>query len=510
MQINLINNSYTNTKYRRIQNKNTTPMFNYGLKQDTVNFTGLFGKKNNSLEVESSKTSKPQLNANDMILSFKVADILHRLDDENILAIGQGVFLKATVQAQLTKENSFIPSPKSVKNVFVINSSNDSANPIVIARKNKDEFLIYGPAKNFSDPPKYTDYQIHNIAKYDDIIETDNKTKIKFIKSEKESNQHLYDAKYPVESFLTSGQSLDDGFVINEPQDIDNSENITKTTKSKYSKPIPNRTFKDVAGLDDTVKKVKRQIMFPILHPEAFPDIKNRGAIFYGEPGTGKTLVALGLVGEIKQRQNKNIHLINIDGKSLSRSEFGKTEGLWRNVFTEAKQNQPSVIFIDEIDSILEKRQDGSNFVPNNSVVSQFLTLIDDIEKNKLKIWIIGATNRPDRIDDAIIRSGRIGNLIEFKKPNVDGCEDILNHYLKDKNVSEDFDRKAFANKLYQNSFSGADISAIVYSAREHMYEQEGIYDKMDNGTYHKKDLQGLKYQTKHFNAALEELINNK
>ena len=118
--------------------------------------------------------------------------------------------------------------------------------------------------------------------------------------------------------------------------------------------------------------------------------------------------------------------------------------------------------------------------------------------------------DRMYRIDDAIIRNGRIGNLIEFKKPDKNGCEDILNHYLKDKNVSEDFDKKSFAQKLHQNSLSGADISAIVYSAREHMYEQEGIYAKMDNGTYRKKDLQGLKYQAKHFDAALEELINNR
>ena len=236
-----------------------------------------------------------------------------------------------------------------------------------------------------------------------------------------------------------------------------------------------------------------------MLYPEAFPDSKNRGTILYGPPGTGKTLLALAVIGEVQKRQDKNIHCIQVDGSSLTHSLVGKTEAKWRKIFKEAKEHQPSLIFIDEIDNVLGKREDGENFVHNNGVVSQFLTLTENLEKNNDKVWIIGATNRPENIDPAIKRNGRFGNLIEVPVPDEKGCLEILNHYLKTKKVSPEFNREIFARELFKNSAIGADIAAIVDNARENMYERCGIFEKMENGTFKQSDLEKLEYNSRDF-----------
>lgn len=127
------------------------------------------------------------------------------------------------------------------------------------------------------------------------------------------------------------------------------------------SQAIPHRTFKDVAGMDDTIQQVKKQILYPMLYPKAFPDVTNCGTIFYGPPGTGKTLLAQAIIGEAKERKDKTINFINIDGQSLEAKWIGDTEKAWRNVFKEAVEKQPCILFIDEIDAILSKRSGGES-----------------------------------------------------------------------------------------------------------------------------------------------------
>ena len=273
---------------------------------------------------------------------------------------------------------------------------------------------------------------------------------------------------------------------------------------------IPERTFDDIAGMDDTIELVKKKILFPLLYPDAFPKSSNKGTIFFGEPGTGKTLLALAIIGEAKKRRNQDIHFVKIDSQEFERSSFGETEKLWRYTFKELVDKQPAILFIDELDAIVPQRREGSNYVGKNGVVAQLLTLIDGLEKQNERVTIIATTNRPDMIDRAIKRSGRLGNLIEIKKPDEKGCLDILNHYLKDKNVNENFNREEFAEKLYKLSCTGADINAIVDNARDKMYEAYGIYEKMDNGTFEKSDLADLEYSTEDFELTLEDLKNSK
>lgn len=460
-----------------------------------MNFHGIWGNKT------PKKQSDIQLNAHDEIISLKLADTLHLLDEKSLIIIGNpdSIFLKAAVSNQLTKEDSFLPAPKKIEKIYVINDQ--GTDPLIIGKGKNDKLLIYGRAINLSkENADWMYVHSHEPADYGDIIQKENKVRIKLLKTPRESNAILYDAKYPAESFLTKDAGLDGGFVPEQTHSNPETASASpKTKKSKNTEKIPHRTFDDVAGMDKTIEILKRKVLFPMLYPEAFPDNKNKGTILYGPPGTGKTLLALAIIGEAKKRKNKDIFCIQVDGGAMTRGIVGESEAEWRKIFAKLKNNQPSLLFIDEIDSILGTREKGENFEHSNKVVSQILTLTENLEKNNDKVWIIGATNRPERIDPAIKRNGRFGNLIEVPVPDEKGCLEILNHYLKDKPVNSSFDRDDFARKLFQKSATGADIAAIVAQARENLYERHGIYEKMEKGTFQLADINGLEYASEDF-----------
>lgn len=489
-------------------------------------FTGwLWGRKSKSdSAADPFRGDVNGMSGNDYTISFKVADVMHRLDNENILVIGNtsGVFLKSFVRNNLTKDNSDLKNPKDVKNVYVV--GRESVNPIIIQKLEEDKYSIIGPVCNLTSPDSvskhnmkgYLKYHLGYTAKYGDVVETEDGLKLKFLRLPKESNVPMYDAKYPVESFLSKGPFLEGGIVLNEIEgsgQADEDDDSTEiTSESKYGRNIPYRTFNDVAGMDDSIEFMKRKLMYPIMYPNAFKDDKNHGIILYGPSGTGKTLLALATIGEIKKRQNKKVHFVKINSRDLEQQYVGVSEEKWRNVFKELQNNQPAVLFIDEIDALMVDRNNVKDSTNNSmtSQVAQLLQSIDELEKSNAKVWIIGATNRPNAIDPAIKRSGRLGDMIEVKRPDLDGCEKILNLYLKDKKVSKDFDRKQFAKQCHELEYTGSDIAQIVAESRNKMYERCGIMEKMDNGTYRDSDLNGLVYAPEDFEAALKTQQINK
>ena len=468
-----------------------------------VHFYGWFGKKD-SKPVETKKNDFG-MTGEDYTISFKVADVLNRLGDDAILVIGNSnsLFLKNRVKRAITEDNKQLPNAKDLKDVYLINNKRDE---YIISKKDKETFLIYGGANNLSNPERYTiDYPVYQTAKYGDIIKTKDGLKIKFMKLP-ETKTIMYDAKYPVEAFLTKGNTIDGGVVINKAERInyEKDDNEIDEPKSKWARPIPKRTFDDVAGLDDTIDTVKKKVLFPMLYPNAFRDNKNQGAILYGPPGVGKTLLALAMIGEARDRKGQNIHFIKVDPNDLETKEWGGTTTNWKEIFAELLDNQPSLLFIDEADNVFARRQEGNNHVPKNYVTTEFLTQIDNMEKTGANVWILAATNNPDMIDSAIKRSGRLGDMIEFKKPDEKGCLDILNLYLKKKNVDKDFNREKFAKNIYSLGYTGADIAEIVSDAKGEMYTRCGIWEKMDKGTFKDWDLDGLEYSAKDFENALK------
>ena len=524
MRISSIGTYRNTTPFKSINNniilKSNSAEQNYNFtKSSYVNFAGIFNKKNKTAEtssiIEFKKDEDYGMNAYDNITSFKMADVLHRLDDENILVIGEPhIMTKVVVNRCLTGTDSDLQNPKNIKNVYLI--KHKSTNPLIIQRTGEKTFLIYGRVANLTNPDERTlkekkdgssYYHYGNIASYDDVIESDDKLKLKFMKTAKEANAILYDAKYPVDSFLTDGPDIESGFVVNKTENSNKKIAYNGTQGTKYGQVIPHRTFDDIAGMDDNVDYMKKKLLYPLMYPNAFKEDKNHGIILYGPPGTGKTLLALATIGEVKKRQNKDVYFVKINSRDLEQRYVGVSEQKWRDVFEDLKNNQPAILFIDEIDALMVDRDNVSDSTHNSmtSQVSQLLQSIDDLEKTNARVWIIGATNRLEAIDPAIKRSGRLGDLKEVSRPDAKGCRAILDLYLKSKNVSEEFDRDAFAQKCYSYEYTGSDIAEIVNKARNQMYERCGIYHKMENGTYNDADLGNLQYTQADFDAAIQQ-----
>ncbi|MDG6903141.1 MAG: CDC48 family AAA ATPase [Nitrososphaerota archaeon] len=191
--------------------------------------------------------------------------------------------------------------------------------------------------------------------------------------------------------------------------------------KGEALRGVPQVTYEDIGGLKDEIQKVREMIELPLRHPEIFEKLgveAPKGILLYGPPGTGKTLLAKAVATE------SNAHFIPISGPEIMSKFYGESEARLREIFKEAKEKAPTIIFIDEIDSIAPKREEVTGEVERR-VVSQLLSLMDGLEARG-KVIVIAATNRPNAIDPALRRPGRFDREIEIKVPNKKGRLEIL------------------------------------------------------------------------------------
>jgi len=221
---------------------------------------------------------------------------------------------------------------------------------------------------------------------------------------------------------------------------------------------VPTVTYEDVGGMKGVTEKVREMIELPLRHPEIFERLgvePPKGVLLYGPPGTGKTLLAKAVANE------SGANFISISGPEVMSKFYGESEANLRNIFDDAEKNAPSIIFIDEIDSIAPKREDTTGEVERR-VVSQLLTLMDGLKKRG-KVIVIAATNRPNAIDPALRRGGRFDREIELPVPDRNGRLEILKIHTRnmpmDKAVSLDW----LADVTY--GYVGADVAALVKEA---------------------------------------------
>ena len=262
-------------------------------------------------------------------------------------------------------------------------------------------------------------------------------------------------------------------------------------------------SFSNVGGQDKAINQLKKGILYPVKYPEAFSDTNlEHGFVLYGPPGTGKTLLAKALSNEA------DAHFIKIDGPELESKWVGETEENWRKIFDEARQNEPSIIFIDEFDSIASKR--GKGDIHGDKALNQLLALISDIRPDE-QIFIIAATNRLDNIDPAFIRSGRLGTHIELKAPETEeDVKSILKIHVAGKKIDKNVDTDSISKDLFRLRPSGADIAYIVNEARENAFIRLDIYKKMDNNTLTKSDIANITINTEDFMKAIEDFNKKK
>jgi transitional endoplasmic reticulum ATPase len=228
--------------------------------------------------------------------------------------------------------------------------------------------------------------------------------------------------------------------------------------KGETLRGVPQVAYEDIGGLTDEIKKVREMIELPLRHPEIFEKLgieAPKGVLLYGPPGTGKTLLAKAVANE------SNAHFISISGPEIMSKFYGESEARLREIFKEAKEKSPSIIFIDEIDSIAPKREEVTGEVERR-VVSQLLSLMDGLEARG-KVIVIAATNRPNAIDPALRRPGRFDREIEIKVPDKKGRKDILLIHTRNMPLSDDVNLDKTAS--ISHGYVGADLEYLCKEA---------------------------------------------
>jgi len=219
-------------------------------------------------------------------------------------------------------------------------------------------------------------------------------------------------------------------------------------------KKVPVVTYDDVGGLKQEISKVREMIELPLRHPEIFDRLgidPPRGILLHGAPGTGKTLLAKAVANE------GGSNFVAINGPEVMSKYVGEAEKKIRDLFKEAEENAPTVIFIDEIDAIAPKREEVTGEVERR-VVAQILALMDGL-KERGKVIVIGATNRPDALDPALRRPGRFDREIELRVPDRDGRSEILQIYTRGMPLKDDVNMEEIADITH--GFVGADLAAL-------------------------------------------------
>ncbi len=240
---------------------------------------------------------------------------------------------------------------------------------------------------------------------------------------------------------------------------------VTLETKFKLGsmhKPlntgVPRITYEDIGGLTKEVQKIREMIELPLRHPEIFERVgieAPKGVLLYGPPGTGKTLLAKAVANET------NANFYSIGGPEIMSKFYGESEEKLRSIFKEAQENAPSIIFIDEIDSIAPKREEVSGELEKR-IVSQLLSLMDGLE-SRGKIVVIGATNRPDALDPALRRPGRFDREIEIGIPDEKSRLEILQIHTRGMPLEADVKLDEIARVTH--GFVGADLQALAKEA---------------------------------------------
>jgi len=222
----------------------------------------------------------------------------------------------------------------------------------------------------------------------------------------------------------------------------------------------PQVSFDDIGGLDEQIREIKEVVELPLTHPELFEKVgiePPKGVLLYGPPGTGKTLLAKAVANE------SDANFISVKGPEIFSKWVGESEKAIREIFRKARQTAPTVIFFDEIDSIAPRRgmDIGSSGV-TEKVVNQLLTELDGLEEPK-DVVVIAATNRPDILDPALLRPGRLDRVLLVPLPDKEARYEIFKVHTKKMPLAEDVDLKKLAEKT--EGYTGADIEAICREA---------------------------------------------
>ncbi|MFC7042725.1 CDC48 family AAA ATPase [Halonotius sp. GCM10025705] len=261
---------------------------------------------------------------------------------------------------------------------------------------------------------------------------------------------------------------------------------------------VPDVTWEDVGGLEDTKERLRETIQWPLEYPEVFEELDMaaaKGVMLYGPPGTGKTLLAKAVANEAES------NFISIKGPELLNKFVGESEKGIREVFSKARENAPTVVFFDEIDSIASERgQNSGDSGVGERMVSQLLTELDGLESLE-DVVVIATSNRPDLIDSALLRPGRLDRHVHVPVPDEDARRKIFEVHTEAKPLADDVDLDKLARKT--DGYVGADIEAVsreasMAASREFI----GSVPREEVG----ESVSNVRVTMEHFEQALDEV----
>ena len=259
-------------------------------------------------------------------------------------------------------------------------------------------------------------------------------------------------------------------------------------------------TYEEVGGLRTVIKSMREIVELPLKHPELFSRLgiePHSGVLLYGPPGCGKTLLAKVLATE------SDANMYSINGPEIMNKYYGETEARLREIFKEAKDNSPSIIFIDEIDAIAPKREEVFGDVEKR-VVAQLLALMDGLT-DRGNVVVLGATNRPDSVDPALRRPGRFDREMEISVPNIDGRVEILQIHTRGMPIGKDVDLKKLASELH--GYTGADIKSLCRESAIKAIRRYIPKIDLENKRIPSKILQSMEIQLCDLSDAMHEIV---
>ena len=270
--------------------------------------------------------------------------------------------------------------------------------------------------------------------------------------------------------------------------------------KGEVMRGVPQVTYEDIGGLKDEIQKVREMIELPLRHPEIFEKLgveAPKGILLFGPPGTGKTLLAKAVATE------SSAHFVSISGPEIMSKFYGESEARLRDIFKEAREKAPSIIFIDEIDSIAPKREEVTGEVERR-VVSQLLSLMDGLEARG-KVIVIAATNRPNAIDPALRRPGRFDREIEISVSDKRGRLEILQIHTRNMPLVNDVDIEKLASKTH--GFVGADLEGLCKEAAMKTLRRVLPEMKIEDSKLQSEFLNKLEVTMADFENALKDVM---
>ena len=303
-------------------------------------------------------------------------------------------------------------------------------------------------------------------------------------------------------SVMILGNSMDFKITKTSPKGvvkIDRVTNLNISTETSVDRKV-RVTYEEVGGLRQEVKAMREIVELPLKHPELFARLgiePHSGILLYGPPGCGKTLLAKVIASE------SEANMFPINGPEIMNKYYGETEAKLRDIFKEAKDSSPSIIFIDEIDTIAPKREEAYGDVEKR-VVAQLLALMDGLN-DRGNVIVLGATNRPDSIDPALRRPGRFDREFEISVPNEDERLEILEIHTRGMPINDDIDLKDMSSELH--GYTGADIKSLCREAALKSIRRYLPKIDLETEKISSEVLQSMKIKLVDFDDAMHEVI---